>query len=218
MRKLSLIGFVALAVGAQASPVVFYGGDYNGVEALASQVNGFPGGFADARTYDNFSLSSTTTIDSVFGNFVEFGTIHAPKLSWEIRSGVSVGNGGTLLFSGDDFATATANGSAFTYSANITPVTLAAGNYFLSIAADGGDANIYVGKTTGTNGVGGPLNDDNSFLSVPSFGLNFGKASDQFNGNSSDFSFGLTGSTVPEPASLAVLGLGAIALLRRRRK
>ena len=32
-----------------------------------------------------------------------------------------------------------------------------------------------------------------------------------------DFSYGLTGTAVPEPASIAILGLGALALIRRRR-
>jgi hypothetical protein len=225
MKKLTLIGFVVLAVGAQASPVIFYGGDFDGSNGLASQING--PAFTDVRVYDNFSLATAMNIDGVFGNFQDSGSVRGGSLSWEIRSGVSVGNGGTLLFSGNNAATTVATGNTpfskveYTYSAGVSSFLLGPGNYFLSVAVDGGDGSDYVSTTSGAGGVGGPLADGNSFLNSPSFGFNFNNASD-FAASATglaDFSFGLRGSSpVPEPASMAVLGLGAIALLRRRRK
>lgn len=227
MKKQLAFGLFLLAAGAQASPVIFYGGDGNGLDGLAAQVNG--PSITDARVYDNFTLSSAMNIDGVFGNFIDFGSVRGGTLSWEIRSGVSVGNGGTLLFSGNNTAgtVATGNvpfgGTEFTYSASVSSFLLGPGNYWLSVSVNGGDGNIYNSTTSGAAGVGGPLADGNSFFDSTTFGANFADAGGIVitpgNNGLADFSIGLTGtSPVPEPASLAVLGVGALALLRRRRK
>jgi hypothetical protein len=216
MKKLTLIGFVVLAVGAQASPVVFYGGDWDAVNGLAAQVNGSP--VNDSRVYDNFTLATAMNIDSVFGNFVDNTSGNTSSVFWEIRSGMSVGNGGTVLFGGTTAGTRTVMGSIVNYTANISPVTLGPGNYWLSIEVNGGDAQTFIGTTSGRNGVGGPLSDGNSLWDSSFFGQSFSSTSAAL-GAPGDFSMGITGTqVVPEPASLAVLGLGAVALLRRRRK
>lgn len=219
MKTLTVLVLAGAAIGAQASPVIFYGGDFDGVDGLASQVNG-PG--FTSQVYDNFSLATSMNIDNVFGNFLDSGSQRGATLTWEIRTGVSTGNGGSLVASGDTAASAVATGNVgfglteYKYSADISPVLLSAGDYFLSVAVNGGDGNIYVSTTDGTNGVGGPLNDDNSYINSSTFGLNF-EATDTIVA-SPDFSIGLGGSSpVPEPASFAVLGLGAIALIRRRK-
>ncbi|MEI7987068.1 MAG: PEP-CTERM sorting domain-containing protein [Armatimonadota bacterium] len=226
MKKTLILGLIGLAVGAQASPVIYYGGDMNGVDGLASQIS-TAGGFTDSQTYDNFTLTSAMTIDGVFGRFLDTSTSFAQQITWEIRSGMSSGNGGTLLFSGTTAATNSFTGfSAFSinereYSSNVSAFNLAAGNYWLSVALAGGDGQAYASATSGANGVGGPLNDGNSFFNAPvQFSANYAPTGTQLgSGVDGDFAFGLRGaSTVPEPASFAVLGLGAVALLRRRRK
>lgn len=221
MKGFTFLAIVGLAVGVQASPVVFFGGDFNGINGLASQVNG--PSFVDAQTYDNFTLATETQIDGIFANFLDTGTVRGSSLLWEIRTGVADNDPGTLLFSGTDAATAISSGTPFTnieftYSSATTPFILAAGDYFLSVAVDGGNGDIFASTTSGINGVGGPLADDTSFFNRPSVGVNFAVASN-FVGAPADFSFGLRGAaTTPEPATIAVLGLGALALLRRRRK
>jgi hypothetical protein len=212
MKNLFLLGLIGLAAASQASPVIFYGGDFDGVSDLSAQV-----GDIDSRVYDNFTLASTTTLDGVFGNFTDASSGNSSSVYWEIRSGITAGNGGTLLFSGTDSGTRTAVGDLFNYSASITPINLAAGDYFLSVSVSNADGQTWVKTTSGLNGVGGPLNDGNSFWDSSTFGQVFEPTSSFF-GTSKDFSMGLTGSAVPEPASFAVLGLGAVALIRRRRK
>lgn len=213
MKKLLIFGLVGLAAASQASPVIFYGGDDNGVSDLAAQVGGL-----DSRVYDNFTLTSAMTIDGVFGNYTDVSSGNSSSVYWEIRSGISTGNGGTLLFGGTNAGTRTPVGTLFNYSASIAPINLTAGNYFLMVAVSGADGQTWVKTTSGANGVGGPLNDDNSFWDSTTFGQAFQPVSGFF-GASTDFSMGLTGSSsVPEPASFAVLGLGAVALIRRRRK
>lgn len=213
MKNLLIFGLVGLAAASQASPVIFYGGDDNGDSNLSAQAVNL-----DSRVYDNFTLASAMTIDGVFGNYIDFSSGNSSSVYWEIRSGISTGNGGTLLFSGTNAGTRTAVGALFKYSANIAPVNLAAGNYFLTVDVSNPDNQTFVVSTSGANGVGGPLNDGNSFWDSTTFGTNFDPTSIVF-GTSKDFSIGLTGSSsVPEPASFAVLGLGAVALVRRRRK
>jgi len=225
MKKTLILGLIGLAVGAQASPVIYYGGDMNGVDGLASQIT-TGGGFTDSQTYDNFTLTSAMTIDGVFGRFLDTSSIFAQQITWEIRSGMSAGNGGTLLFSGTTAATNTLTGFTFNtinereYSSNVSAFNLAAGNYWLSVALAGGNGGAYASTTSGANGVGGPLNDGNSFFNSAAYSANYAPTGTQLaSGVDGDFSFGLRGSDpVPEPATFAVLGLGAVALLRRRRK
>ena len=73
----------------------FYGGDFDGRGRFAGQVNGTT--FIDFRIYDDFTVSAPTTVTGVFGNFLDSSSIHGAQLYWEIRSGVSEGNGGTIV-------------------------------------------------------------------------------------------------------------------------
>ncbi len=221
MKQLAIVGLIGLAFGANAQ-TVFYGGDFDGRDGLAAQVNG--PAISNAVVFDNFTLSGTTTISGVFGNFLDGGTQRGGGLYWEIRTGVSAGNGGTLVaggFSSSASSVATGNSgfglNEYHYEAGVSSFSLGAGTYWLGVAVDGGDGNIYNSTTSGTNGVGGPLADGNSYFNSTTFGANFQAASD-FVGAPADFSMGLRGSSVPEPASMAALGLGALAMLRRRRK
>ncbi|HVT14462.1 MAG TPA: PEP-CTERM sorting domain-containing protein [Fimbriimonadaceae bacterium] len=210
-----------MAVAASADPVLFYGGDFDSRDGGYSGQNG---SVADSRIYDDFTLSSASNITGIFANFLDSMSIAPTTAYYEFRSGVSAGNGGTLIASGTMNVTGTPTGRSgfglneIDYAGSITPVMLSAGTYWVTMAPiSAGTGSEYMSTTSGANGVGGPLANGNSFWDSPTFGLSFANTSDVFGAGTWDMSIGVTGTPVPEPASMAVLGLGALALIRRRR-
>jgi len=212
MKTVSILAIAGLATAASAQ---WYGGDANRVNGLSAESNT---GLGDTFTFDDFNHGGGTITD-IFGNFYSSTTITG--YIYEIRSGVSNGFGGTLHASGntDGAFSKVPNGwndfgfTGYTISADIPDVNLAAGTYFLALSEVGnGGGRAFVQTTSGANGVGTPLNNDNSFFNSSFFGINFGPAHDQL-GGSADFSYGVN---VPAPASVALLGLGALVARRRR--
>jgi hypothetical protein len=228
--------------------VLWYNGDFDNRDALPNGTAGinFNGGFAEvSKVYDNFVVPAGQTwqITSVFST--DEILYHSGKpvttASWQILSGVSPGNGGTVVVSGDSAATMTAVApqAGFTYVdpefkivATIPTVTLTAGTYWLSVIPDDtspdfGDQAL-VETTSGANAVGTPPgNDGNSFISnnLPAGGPGsdfFTPVSTIEGGGTWDFSMGVGGTAtgVPEPSSLALVaigGIGALTLVRRRK-
>jgi hypothetical protein len=91
--------WICTSVPASQAQVVFYGGDYDGRIGAPSQ---WTPDF-HALVFDDFGLPQTSTLQSIWGNFGLVQTVDyfIPTEAYcEIRSGVSAGNGGTLLFSG----------------------------------------------------------------------------------------------------------------------
>ncbi|MBS1834763.1 MAG: hypothetical protein JST65_18740 [Acidobacteria bacterium] len=93
----------ALAIPAFADVIGFYGGDFdpsgnNLTNATTALINGSPTGIS---LYQAFVVpTGGWTVTELFSNNVMgFTPVSA---YWEIRSGVSSGNGGTLLYSGTD--------------------------------------------------------------------------------------------------------------------
>ena len=215
----------ALPTAAAASPIIWYNGDLpvNG-HGLASERNTT---ISDARVYDDFVLTQATTIDEVFGN--ELMSSNFPTTAyWEIRSGVSSGNGGTLLYSGTNAATATPTGRSadgFTeYHVDVTGLNLALGpgTYWLTVAAiDSGNGRAFMSLTNGANAIGTPPgNDSNAFFDSTFFGTNFQPTVIAANPEYHDFSMGVAGTltAVPEPMSLLLVGSGLAAVASSRRK
>src|SRR5271157_4353443 len=107
MKKLALVSVFTLlffAVAANAADVLyFYGGDMEpnnpNSRALANEndavVSGDPYG---AATYQNFYVQgSAITTTALFSSNLE--SITPTSGYWEVRSGISEGNGGTLIAS-----------------------------------------------------------------------------------------------------------------------
>ncbi|HLN28479.1 MAG TPA: hypothetical protein VK395_12125 [Gemmataceae bacterium] len=224
--------------------ILWYNGDLDNRDAFSNQTSSSSGGI-DGRIYENFIVpaGTTWTITSVFSNDVLnplFSPPNTTTASWEIRSGVSAGNGGTLLASGDGADVITPTGrtssvfapfpaSEYTNQVNGLSVTLGAGTYWLSVAPDtDGLVNSYwnVSTTSGANAIGNPAgNDGNSFFSSTFTGDFFTPTASLEGPGNWDYSLGVIGtaqaSTVPEPSG-AALALGASLILAgyayRRRK
>ena len=215
------------SMGQVHAGLIWYNGDPDLVNGLANEINST---FSDARIYDDFLISSNTKVTGVFSN--NFMSFNATQTLWEIRSGVSPGNGGTLVAGGTGAATQTANGfnafglTGYTIDVSGLNVDLLPGTYWLMVAPIGsGSGRSYVQTTSGANAVGAPPgNNGNAFWDSVSFGYNFNRVEDA--GPAYDFSMGIYGSSdlevIPEPSSLALLALGASVMVfrfaRRRRK
>jgi hypothetical protein len=210
----------------------FYGGDFApnnpNANGLANEtdatVNGNPYG---AATFQNFNWGGGQ-IDGLFTN--NLSGLNPSSGYWEVRSGMSEGNGGTLLASGTgtsggaSFLHTATNNTAFGYQeytdAVKTPgLSLGAGKYWFSVVPnDPNSANRSYNSNTFVSGgaIGTDTNNDQYFDSA-FFGTSFTNANTQ--GVFQDFSSGVLQGSVPEPSSLMMLGSGVLGiggLLRRR--
>src|SRR5204862_127440 len=81
------------------SGALWYNGDFNGANALANEENTSLGSGQFASVYDNFIVPSGPgwTVTSVFSD--NLSSTNITGAAWEIRQGVSEGNGGTLIAS-----------------------------------------------------------------------------------------------------------------------
>jgi hypothetical protein len=217
-NAIALSLLVVLAAGAKAG-TLFYGGDFDGRNGLSSERNT---DVADAMTFENFRVDEGGwRVQSVFGHFLS--DIAAPaNLEWEIRRGVSTHNAGTVVVAGQNtLALWDATGREgfgyleFRAEAEVD-FELEGGDYWLGIAVIGeGSGRAFLTTTSGENATGGPVADGNSFFRSDYFGANFDDAG-WYVGDNADFSVGLGGEPVPEPASIVALGLGLAAMRRRR--
>jgi hypothetical protein len=219
---------------ARADVTLWYNGDTDGRDALVNQT-----GAADGMIYENFVVPTGQTfrITGLFSNNAMFNSGAASSAHYEIRSGVSAGNGGTLLASGDRADSVTATGRTFSFGGlgvsefknlvSIPAITLSAGTYWIAVAPDVSNQNSFITTTSGANAVGSPPgNDGNSFFSSTFFGDSFVSTSaPSLEGPGTwDYSMGVIGTaSVPEPSSL-ILGLlgfvasGSVFRARRRRR
>jgi hypothetical protein len=230
LKNLLLISALCVAAAAN-SQTVFYGGDFDGRNGLISTNSAG----LESYSYDDFTLGGNTTVTEVFANFLDASTgLGFASASWEIRSGVSTGNGGTLVASGSGAATSTATGrfgfnlTEFQVMVSGLNVNLGAGTYHLGVRVDDGIG--YISTTSGQDlGPGGdpnpavtgsPIANGNSFFNSAAFSANWIPTSDPgaFGPGTWDFSMGVNG-VVPEPGTFVVLGtaLAGLVSLRRRR-
>jgi hypothetical protein len=227
MKKLLILCLAAVSVAANADSILWYGGDLN---PNAANANGFASernaSVADAQSYDNFTLTSAAQLTQVFGNFQDEFNGGCTTAFYDIRTGITEGNGGTSVASGTISVTGTDQGMSifgrevYRYQGNITPLNLAAGTYFLAMSPiNAGEGRDFISTTDGTNSinnVGHP--NGNQYLNSSTFGVDYTNWQNLVGPGDWDLSYGVYGDAVPEPASMAVLGVGALMLLRRRNK
>ena len=220
---------------AQAPPgSLWYNGDWNYVNGLANERNTL---VSQAAVYDDFNVTAplgwhVTAVfsDNIFLPFVPTIT----GADWEIRTGLSEGNAGTLIASG------TTNSPVVTLTGRMTlnfqeyMVEVTGLNVFLSMLPAGqhywlnvtpvgnGTGRSWNSTTSGLHAVGSPPgNDQNAFFNSTFFGAFFTSTSNE--GQPYDYSNGVIGTVVPEPPPWAMMAMGVVVLLgvqqlRRRKK
>jgi hypothetical protein len=228
ISRVSLAAALTLVVDSSAAAQTrFYNGQYNGVDAQSSSYNTYVG---NIMLFDNFVVGGSGW--QVSGLFGEYFTDNSwTTASWEIRSGITPGNGGTLVASGTgattNVATGRSGGRYVEYRTRVTGLNLllAPGTYWLGIspiAINSATGDIYLSRTSGLNGV-------NALIDGDYFGRTPTVAYAEYNGLPNlDFAYGVEGTlvtgqqppstTVPEPSTfvLVITALSAMVLWRRR--
>lgn len=204
---------------ALCNPCVFYGGDLNPNNFNAAGMSDentllITGG---SSTYGevNIPTGKTASIHGILFNVQASAAFDPMQATYDIRTGVSEGNGGTSIASGTSFAQVQATGRNFlglneyTILAQFSPVTLTSGSYWFNVTPMctntlDGSCNVFrqfVSNTTGAgllNAVNPGLQPVNQmFLNSSFFGFTWANWCDSslgFNSTQCAFlSFGLVG-------------------------
>ena len=187
------------AQGLPTGAVGWYNGDWKPL--IPSWNNFYVSDQQTSRVYDDFAVpDSGWTVSAVFAH-VDMPSLPVASAFWEIRSGMSAENGGTVIASGISPATATQTAmvgggtNVYLLVVNGLSVQLPPGQYWLSVApVVTNSAKVYLCATQGANAVGTPAGDDGGALysTAPANNSSFSAVkSSGSGGTSSDYSLGV---------------------------
>lgn len=209
LTRVMMIAGIAAAYGAAQAQLWNQPTDMLGGYSSQNDTTGGNGNFATA--YDNFTLGTTSNVTSVswvgsYFNPPQQGVITAFTIQFYAdASGIPGASVYTTTINGTANETSLGNDAAgspaFSYSAAVNFQAAGGTQYWMSIVPDLGFPPQW-GWESGTGGDG---------AAYQVFG-------GQGSALATDLAFTLDGSPVPEPATLAALGLGALALIRRRNR
>ena len=166
--------------GSGPSGPLWYNGDFDGVNGLANERDTSLGSGQYASVYDDFIVpaGSGWDVTSVFSD--NLANTNITGATWEIRQGISEGNGGTLIASGTTVTpVVTPTGrSGFGFTEFMVEVTglsvhLPPGTYWLNVTVTGDlSGRSFDSTTVGANCVGTPCgNNQNAFFDSNFFGV-----------------------------------------------
>ncbi len=238
MRKLAILTTL-VAVGSVASAQLYFQNPHTPGAAGANGLSGFQGNLGvpttvyDRELADDFTVTGPGwLVNRTVSNWIQFtpgdaNPVTAMNIDFYNKTGGTVGSlvasrVGTVIRS-------TGPGTYFgrpeqLLDSSFAPVLLTPGSYYVMIQAMVNHNWFWLTSTPTTPIAGtsahfrrgpGALGGTD-----PTFPTTFTPTApgDVFVGAAHDVAFQLHGSPVPEPASMAVLGLGALALIRKRRK
>ncbi len=217
MRVWLLISVVCLLTAtASADEILWYGGDTDFVTAIQS---GY--GFGqDSNLYDDFRVGAGgIVVTHLFGNFtvIDPDPFTVGDVEYEIRSGMSAGNGGSLLAQGVIGASQIDRGrwnqhNLYEITTDLLNISLAPGTYWMSIAPLSSQRTFIV-TTGGEDGIGSPLGNGNAFWNAPWYPAHFAAVEDVLGHERNwDFSYGVIGKPIPEPMCAFVLISGGVVV------
>ncbi len=214
MKKLAFLMAASVGVSLLSSVAaadLIYANSWDGTgNAYSSQNDTAPGGFGNyATVYDSFTFTGPTVVNEIawVGEYFNGpdGAISSFTLSFYLDDGtgapgafagsIATGNNANETFIGN------AGGfDTFLYDASGFTVSGGPGTYWMSVVADTPFPPQW-GWSSSADGGGQAYQDF--------FGARGGLGT--------NMAFAMFGTTTPEPASMAALGLGVVALIRRRK-